>query len=127
MNFSVGDKIKHLLTIRDMNQADLVKVTGISKATVSDLINNKQKSTSIDTINRIARALRVSPVYFIEEEAVTPFEAVTHLPEYIRQFILDGENMDYLLLAHKLKDKELPPDVVEKIIDSYEALIKNIK
>lgn len=124
MSKSVGDKIKHVLTLRNMKQADLVKLTGISKATVSDLINNKQKNTSIETLERIAKALRVSPVYFLEEQAATPFEAVPHLPEHIKNFVLNSENMDYLVLAHKFKILDLPVEVIEKIIESYEFLLK---
>lgn len=125
MNTSVGDKIRHLLSVRNMKQADLVKLTGISKATISDLINNKQKNTSLEIIERIAAALRVSPIYFLEEQAVTPLEAVPHLPQNIQKFILDSENMNYIILAHKLKTKDLPVEIVEKIIESYEFLLKN--
>lgn len=122
----MGERIRHLLALREMSQADLVRLSGLSKATVSDLINNKQKTTSVDTIRLIARAVRVSPAYFMEENAMTPFEAVPHLPEHIKEFILNSENMDYLLLAHKLKTKDLPAEVVDKIIETYET-IKNKK
>lgn len=125
MGKSVGDKIKHLLFLRSMKQADLVRLSGISKATVSELINGKQKNPSVETIEKLAKALRVSPVYFMDEKAVTPFEAVPHLPEHIQEFIMDSQNMDYLVLAHKLKHKKLPLEVVETIIDSYESIIGN--
>ncbi|ADG81537.1 transcriptional regulator, XRE family [Thermincola ferriacetica] len=127
MNNTLGDKIKHLLFLRSMKQADLVKVSGVSKATISELINNKQKNPSIETIEKIAKALRVSPLYFLEENAVTPLEVAPHLPQHIREFILNSENMDYIVLAHKLKSKNLPVEVMEKIIESYESLIQNKK
>ena len=120
---SIANKIKHLLAVRELNQADLARQSGVSKATISDLINNKQKNTSLELINRIAKALRVSPAYFLDENAVTPFEVVTDLPENIRQFILNNENMDYLVLAHKIKTMELPVEVIEKIIESYLSII----
>ena len=123
---SIGKKIKHLLTLREMNQADLVRQSGVSKATVSDLINDKQKSTSLELVNRIAKALRVPPGYFLDENAFTPFEAVPDLPLEIRKFILNEENMDYLVLAHKMKTMDLPVEVIEKIIESYISLIKNL-
>lgn len=124
---SIGNKIKHFLSLREMSQADLVRQSGISKATVSDLINDKQKNTSLELVTRLAKALRVSPAYFLDENAVTPFEAVPNLPEEIRQFILQEENMDYLVLAHRIKNMALPIEVIEKVIDSYMTLIKNIK
>lgn len=124
---SIGSKIKHLLSLREMSQAELVRQSGISKATVSDLINDKQKNTSLELVTRLAKALRVSPAYFLDENAVTPFEAVPNLPEEIRQFILQEENMDYLILAHRIKNMALPVEVIEKVIDSYMSLIKNIK
>lgn len=124
---AIGNKIKHLLSLREMTQAELVRQSRISKATISDLINDKQKNTSLELITRLAKALRVSPAYFLDDNAVTPFEAVPNLPEEIRQFILHEENMDYLVLAHKIKNMSLPIEVIEKVIDSYMTLIKNIK
>ncbi len=121
---SIGKKIKHLLSLREMSQADLVRQTAISKATISDLINDKQKNTSLELIRRIAAALRVSPLYFLDEKAATPIEAIPNLPQEIRQFILNEENMDYLVLAHKIKTMDLPTEAVEKIIESYVYLIK---
>ncbi|MBU7007280.1 helix-turn-helix domain-containing protein [Phosphitispora fastidiosa] len=121
---SIGKKIKHLLSLREMSQADLVRQTAISKATISDLINDKQKNTSLELVKRISKALRVSPLYFLDENAVTPFEAIPNLPQEIRQFILNEENMDYLVLAHKIKVLDLPAEAVEKIIESYVYLVK---
>lgn len=121
---SIGKKIKHLLSLREMSQADLVRQTAISKATISDLINDKQKNTSLELVKRIAKALRVSPLYFLDENAVTPFEAIPSLPQEIRQFILNEENMDYLVLAHKIKAMDLPVEAIEKIIESYVYLVK---
>lgn len=127
MTASIGGKIRHLLLLREMNQAELTRQSGISKATISDLINDKQKNTSVEVITRIAQALRVSPVYFLDENAVTPFEAVPHLPDEIQRFILNSENMDYLLLAHKIKNMELPVEAIEKIVESYLSILDNRK
>jgi len=121
---SIGKKIKHLLSLREMSQADLVRQTAISKATISDLINDKQKNTSLELVKRIAKALRVSPLYFLDENAVTPLEAIPNLPQEIREFILNEENMDYLVLAHKIKAMDLPAEAIEKIIESYVYLVK---
>ncbi|WP_366924255.1 helix-turn-helix domain-containing protein [Metallumcola ferriviriculae] len=127
MSNNLAQKIRHLLAVRNLNQAELVRLSGLSKATVSDLINGKQKSASVKTIQQLSKALRVSSQYFLEEDTVTPLELTSHLPDHIRDFILNSENMDYIILAHKLKSKELPPKAVEKIIETYEALMLNRK
>lgn len=125
MSQTLGDKIRSLLAERQMNQADLVRMTGISKATVSELINNKQKSTSLELSRKIAKALRVSPMYFLEEAQPSQYEMMVTLPDSLRKFVTNKENLEYLFLAKKLKNKHLHPETVEKIICAYEAFVDN--
>lgn len=128
-----GSKIKHLLEIRDMNINELVEKTGLSRNLISGLVNDSLVNTSTDTIFRISKALRVKPGYFLDEDekgnkghAYTPLEAL-NLPNHIKDFIKKQKNINYLLLAQKLEDKNIPPEYVEKIVSAYEETIKRNK
>ncbi|MHB8172114.1 MAG: helix-turn-helix domain-containing protein [Thermincolia bacterium] len=119
-----GRKIKHLLEQRDMSQADLVKATSLSKNLISGLVTDTLTNTSTDTILKIAKALRVSPAYFFIEHAYTPLEAL-ELPDHIKEFVLQLDNMDYLVLAEDWGKKKIPPDVIKKVVSAYEEVIYN--
>lgn len=122
-----GKKIRHLLEIRGMSAAELSRKTGISKTLINDLINNNRTTTTTDTIEKISAILGVPVGYFWEEDAVTPFQLLSHMPEDVKDFILKEKNLDYAVLAKEWADKELDPDVVKKIINSYLMLIHETK
>jgi HTH-type transcriptional regulator/antitoxin HigA len=56
--------LAHLLEERDLSQADLVRRTGIAKATVSDLANGKRAFT-VDQMHRVARVFGVPAMVFL--------------------------------------------------------------
>lgn len=118
-----GRKLRHMLELRDMTQSDLVKATGLSKNLISGLASDTLTNTSTDTIKRISEALRVSPAYFLAEHAYTPLEALD-LSDQLKTFILSLESMDYLILAKKLEEKQIPPEYIEKIVSAYEEVMK---
>lgn len=115
-------KLEHLLDIRGMTSKELAKRSGLHRNVISGLLNDDNPNPKLDTIKRIASALHVSPSYFLEENAYTPLEAL-ELPNDIKQFILNLDSMDYLILAQKLEEKKIPTTVVEKIVSAYEEVI----
>jgi len=44
-----------------MTQLELVKMTGLSQTTISALVSGKSKQIRYDTLDRICRALEVTP------------------------------------------------------------------
>lgn len=119
-----GAKIRHVLELRGMTQADLAEKSGVSLSMIKALINDKRNVTTTETLEKISQALRVPITYFFDEKKVTPFEVLDHIPPHIQKFILEQDNLDYLELAVDLKDKKLPPSVAKKVIENYEEAIK---
>lgn len=119
-----GRKIKHMLAVRDMTQADLIRSTGLHKNLIMGLVNDRLTNTTTDTIIKISKALRISPAYFFTEHAYTPIEVLDDLPEHIKDFILDLDNMDYLELAQDISEKKIPTEYIDKIVSAYEDIIK---
>ena len=65
---SYGVVIEHLqaaLTLRNMSPADLARESGVSKATLSLILNNKRHKTSAANVVQMARALNVSMDYLM--------------------------------------------------------------
>lgn len=56
-------RLQALLDAHDppMSQSELARRSGISLVTVNGIANNRTKQVSLDTIDRLARALQVEP------------------------------------------------------------------
>jgi HTH-type transcriptional regulator/antitoxin HigA len=59
--------LAHLLADRAMSQADLVRATGIAKATISDLVSGKRAFT-VDQMHRVAGVFGVAARVFLPRE-----------------------------------------------------------
>lgn len=120
----LGDKLRHIMDIRGISQLDLSEKAGVSLTVIKGLLSGRQKTTTIDTAQKLAATLKIPPSYFVDDKIVTPFEVLDHIPQHIQSFILNQENMDYLELAVDLKGKKLPPHVAKKVIENYEEAIR---
>ena len=50
-----------ILHERKMTQSELAKITGLSQNTISALVSGKSKQIRYDTLDRICKALEVTP------------------------------------------------------------------
>jgi HTH-type transcriptional regulator/antitoxin HigA len=57
----------HLLAERDLSQADLVRTTGLAKATVSDLVTGKRAFT-VEQMQRVSEVFDVPASVFLPKE-----------------------------------------------------------
>ncbi len=64
----VGDKIKKLRKNRGFTSEGLALATGLSRAYISQLENNRSKKPSAESLFKIATALGVSMEWFFDEE-----------------------------------------------------------
>lgn len=61
---SPADVLKHLMEVRGMSQADLVKVTGLKSGRVSEIVNGKRE-ISKELAKKLASFFEVQPGLFI--------------------------------------------------------------
>lgn len=52
-------RLKEILAEKNMSQADLVRLTGLRKAAISQLVNNRYERLQLDHILRIMRCLEL--------------------------------------------------------------------
>src|SRR5262245_34829925 len=73
---TMGERIRKRRQALRLSQQDLSEMTGIRRATLSDLESDKQTGMTVDTAKRLARALGVSIDYLAgtweEDEQYTP-------------------------------------------------------
>ena len=60
---TLGERIQNALDVRGMTQADLVRITGMSSAIISQIVSGKTPDPRFTTVVKIARALDVSLEY----------------------------------------------------------------
>ena len=62
-----GRKLKRLRRERTLSQQDLVGITGVAQATLSDLERGK-RGARVSTLRKLAEALGVEPKELMKEE-----------------------------------------------------------
>lgn len=113
---TIGQKLRKLRGLRKMTTVELSRVSGVHQTTISAIENGKHSSPGIDTIERIAKALRVSPLYFFEERVRTPFDLIEELPSGISEFLLTEESLPYLLLSKKAFENGISSKTIEQLL-----------
>ena len=116
---TIGDKINELLKIRDIKQADLHRLSDLSTGLISDLCNNRRTSVSIETLRKIATALRIHPAYFLEERTIGPADILPHLTEEQIAFIQKKGALPWIDLNKYAEEKGLTPERIRQAIDAF--------
>jgi len=49
--------IKHIMLDKNLRQKDICNATGLSKQTISNLLNNKTDNITFDTLNKLCKAM----------------------------------------------------------------------
>ena len=113
---TLGDKINELLKLKNISQSQLAKDADMSRGVLNEICNNKRTSVTVDTLKKIAGALKIHPAYFLEDDAIGPGEYLEHFSEHEKKFILSMDSLPYIKLSKEMKDKNLSPDKIRQII-----------
>lgn len=109
-------KLKEIMEIRDMTAADLSRASGLSEASISAILKGRSADPKLSTLEKIAKALRISMDYFREEDTLGPSDLLAHLEPDERKLVLDDQFLPWVKLTKEAIDEGIPPDVVEQII-----------
>jgi len=113
---TIAEKLKKLRELRRLTTSELSKLSGVHQTTISAIENKRHASPGIETIERLAKALKVSPLYFFEDRSRTPFDLIDNLPNEISDFLLREESLPYLLLSKDAYAKGISSKTVEQLI-----------
>jgi transcriptional regulator with XRE-family HTH domain len=111
-NIELKDILKDLLDKKNISQAQLSVLSGVSRSNLSEIINGKVRNPGKDTIGNIAKALDVPIGYLYKDDSIT--ESNDSNPE-LKRLKSDFENE--FKLIKKIKDNEIDLKVVESYID----------
>lgn len=62
----ITNAIKHIMIDKNMRQKDLCSATGLSKQAISNLLNNRTENITLDTLDRLCKAIGCELIIVIE-------------------------------------------------------------
>lgn len=112
------DKIAELIKLRNMTLGELRKAAGLSRATMSRLLNEPDGySPSEETIKKIAAVLEINPLYLKDEDVIGPEEIFPYLTEDDLKFFMDLRNLPFIKLTKQMAEKGISPEDMRKLVD----------
>ena len=126
----VARRIKHEMSLRGMSQADLVRVTGLNKNSLSNLLLAKTDGISWDALQEISTALRVSVDSLTKsdevEGAMTGFENIDRIVHVVTNNLFSGEAgyervKNYFADDYALVYADIQPDTSQEHYYNYDG------
>ena len=114
----IGEKIKYVRKIREMNASELAKAADLSTAYISDLENGVKLSPSIEAVKRIAKALHIDAGYFVSDNAILP-QQVMEVPDALYRYMTDKEKLPYIELAKAIDEQGVSPEAAKKLLQFF--------
>lgn len=112
----LGKKIKELRKKRNYSARELSERSGVARSLISQLETGNRKSTSVDTIYRLAKALDAPLSYFVSDEPCVDYSA-TYKQAHDSHWVMNEESLPYLNTIQKAKKAGITPDLLDQLID----------
>jgi len=120
---SMGEKLRLLREERGLSQVKLAEMSGVKNNTISQIEHGLTVSSRTVTINALAAALGVNPIYFSEDNITIPFdlEQLTSVPglreAILKKDILKKEFMPFLAVSEKAFREGISADLLKKFVE----------
>lgn len=116
----LGNRIKQLRIENNLTQNQFASLFGLYDSTISQYENSK-RSPEYDIIIKIANKFNVSVDWLlgrVDSKDLVIMD-IHSLPKELKDI-----GVEYLMLAREMKDKDIPPEDVRKILDAINLLKK---
>ncbi|MPN53992.1 hypothetical protein SDC9_201661 [bioreactor metagenome] len=106
-----GSKIRLARSIKKMSLDALAELSGVSRPTIARIEKDNYKRLPVDIIEKLLPYLALT----MEEVKEEPKGELDHLPQYLREFILDPGNADFIEYCYlEKRRKELESKMLKK-------------
>lgn len=125
----IGKRIQEILDKKDMTQAELAELTGMSLAHINRIINGKSEPDK--TVAKIAEALDVPVHALYSEDAQISALAIKNLeklPADIVKALGDRKKLDYIVLGLELSETpDVTPEEIKIIVEQMRVFKQKVK
>lgn len=117
----IGEKLKMLREEKQMTQAELAPILGVTPAAIGLYEQNRRKPDP-ELINKIADFFDVSTDFLYgrtskrQPHHLTKEDMIKLAPEY--SWLFEEEGLEYVELVDELKGKEIPPEAIKELVDT---------
>lgn len=118
-----GESLKKVLDEMGVSQRKFASMVGKEATYISKIINEKI-NVSWDTINQFAEALGINPGQFFANNEEMVYFMLQELPEETKEFIRGRESKPWLFLAKDLKNSDLTPDDIRKVVELWKNMLE---
>ena len=87
-----GAKLRHARALKNLSLDNLAALSGVSRPTIARIEKDEYKRLPIDIIEKLLPYLDLT----IEEIKKEASGELDHLPQYLREFVLNPENADFI-------------------------------
>lgn len=123
---TVGERIRAIRTDKKISIRKLAELTGLSKSTLSEIENNISKNPTIDTLDKVARALSVSVVELIHSNRDDSIEPGYNCQEAFTGKEDEGQANEQKerFLRSVARAKDRPAETLDKIADFIDFILE---
>lgn len=114
-----GHKLREAREARGWTMADVEEKTGIKQSTQSDIETGKNKNPRPATVEALCAVLQKDPIWFYYDGNNLMDLFPQEIPIDVRNFIFDTSNIDYLILAMKIKKMNITVAEAENLLTAY--------
>lgn len=116
----LGDKVKYLRGMKDMQQAELAKAVGVSAATIG-LIEQNRRKPSVEVLERLADALGTTTDYLLGRTELVD-NILTR--EELEKILGPGDYPAWIELKEYIDKAKLKPQQVKAMLEDIMEAVK---
>ena len=69
LSYVFCENVQRLMALKNINQRDLAKISGLTQGAISHLLTGERRTPTLETVEYIAMALGVPPIYLLIEDS----------------------------------------------------------
>lgn len=94
---------------------------------VSEILNGKRPHISLETMQKIAKALNIHIMYLIEQDATRPEEILSHLTEEEKQFVTSKHSVPWIKMSSDAAKEGITPEQLSNIVQTIIEVKRNVQ
>lgn len=118
-----GEKLRKLRKNKGISLTQASDMLGVLPSYLSAVESGRKKNLRQETVEKICKVFNIHKNYFYIDDAMLLTDVYDDLPDDLRAYMIDQENMPYIKLSREIKNAGITPERLAQLI----AIIKEHK